>query len=386
MIQYSCKDGDLVIQIDFFSNDIIKALVPVRTSKPEEVYFLIKKGKEKSREAIRLRQAILRWGFTKKVEFVPVDTHSVHDINEKIRFLLSSTSDEVFIDLSGGGELMIACGRSACFGKRATAIYADFEKDCLIEAESGKAIAPLCHIGIDDYITAINAKRMGNSRMLPSPSQYGDVVSMARLMFDDVVAWKALNTYITNEFPYQLCDSFTVSGKLYRECKKLLDGFCRFGFLLKNENRYYFTDKKAKSYVYNYGLWLELFVYIKAKEIYSEVGCGFLIDWTGDDGVNTQDNEIDVIILHRSVPLFISCKMTRPEAADVYEVGFLARRFGGASARYAIATTFPVRRFGNGEKGIFKRFTKMNCGLIETDDLGDGKNSAVFKKAFSSNQ
>ena len=375
-----------MVQIDFFDSDTVKTLVPVKTLRPDKLYFLIAKGKEKSRKARQTAKAISAWGYGIQVEFVPVSENDWNDISSKIMYIMSKTDDEVYVDITGGSEIMVACGKSAASGGRAKAVFADMSRDVMIDVSTGNILSKLSHIGINDYVTAINARRMGNSRALPHPSEYTRICNVAETVFRDVTAWKALNSHIANEYPYQSSQSFKVAGRLERESREILSAMCKNGFIEYRDGAYYHKSKKYKSYVYNYGIWLELYVYIKAKQVFSQVGMGFVIDWVGDDGVNTEDNEIDVIVLDRSVPFFISCKMTKPEAMDVYEVGFLAKRFGGSNARYAMATTFPVTEFSAGNKGMLKRIRKMNCGLIETGAFSKERPQSVFRKAMSATE
>ena len=47
--------------------------------------------------------------------------------------------------------------------------------------------------------------------------------------------------------------------------------------------------------------------------------------------------------------------MRKPEAKDVYEIACLAERVGGGAAKAVVATTFPVDKTKDSDKGIYQR-------------------------------
>ena len=86
-----------------------------------------------------------------------------------------------------------------------------------------------------------------------------------------------------------------------------------------------------KQYVINYGIWLELFVYIHAKRsgAFDDVRLGALIDWNTYDNMRVVGNEIDVVLSDNSMPVFISCKLRNADAAAVNELLIEKKRIGG---------------------------------------------------------
>ena len=146
--------------------------------------------------------------------------------------------------------------------------------------------------------------------------------------------------------------------------------------------RYRFTSRKAKSYITTYGTWLELFVYINALDVFDEAALGVVIDWNDGDNIDTQDNEIDVVAMRRSIPIFISCKMRKPVSGDLYEVGFIAHRLAGSRAKALLATTYPVKELGISPKRMYQRMKKFRVGLIETDSFDQYNPADVFNQAI----
>jgi len=68
------------------------------------------------------------------------------------------------------------------------------------------------------------------------------------------------------------------------------------------------------------GIWLEVYIYIQAEQCFDEVYMGVDIDWNKRDICESRDNEIDVVVMKNSQPIFISCKMRPIEKETVYEI------------------------------------------------------------------
>ena len=96
----------------------------------------------------------------------------------------------------------------------------------------------------------------------------------------------------------------------------------------------------------------------------------------------SRDNEIDVVIMKNSQPIFISCKMRPIEKETVYEVYAMAKRLAGNSGRALIATTFDVRSGKDERNSIYLRMAKMKVGLIESKDFIRQNPSEVFTRAL----
>ena len=106
-----------------------------------------------------------------------------------------------------------------------------------------------------------------------------------------------------------------------------------------------------------------------------------MIDWYEGDNIDTEDNEIDVMVMRRSVPIFISCKMRKPVSGDLYEVGFMASKLSGVRAKGIVATTYPVKEYGTSPKRMYQRMKKLKIGLIEAESFRNNKPADVFNSA-----
>ena len=106
-----------------------------------------------------------------------------------------------------------------------------------------------------------------------------------------------------------------------------------------------FKNEQIKRCLIKAGQILEMKVYQEAlivkkpdgEYVYNDVLNGVYIDWDGEfhtekEGYDTE-NEIDVMMMHGMIPVFVSCKNGRVEIAELYKLNTVANRFGGKYAK-----------------------------------------------------
>ena len=133
-----------MVQIDFFDNDIVSTLLPVTTMEPDKVCFLIDRRSENSKASFYVREAIIKRLPDTEVEFIPVDIESIEDIQNKIIDIINTNEGLVeYIDLTGGSELMSACGYKVAHEYNITPIYVDFRREHILNVETAE---PICDV------------------------------------------------------------------------------------------------------------------------------------------------------------------------------------------------------------------------------------------------
>lgn len=381
-----------MVLIEFFDTNVINSLVPVYSIKPEYLYFVIDEAQVNESQTLYIRQAIENWNIVKSLEFVKTDKENIADICEKITAIaVKHKESEICMDFTGGFELMIACGYGLCDKYNITPLYADVNKQKLINIKDRSVWGKTDNISLGDYITAIGGKFLNNSHMEPDVDMYDNILCMAEYIFDSLDEWHALQLHLSKRYAgggsmdATIPERLKYNEKMY-EVTGLVDSFCRYGFLQRKEknNQYRFKNIQSKQYMVTFGIWLEMYVYIKAKEYFDEAGLGVVIDWKNADGIDTQDNELDVVVLKNSIPVIISCKMCKPGPNTVYEVGFLAKRFGGRDAKAIIATSYSIVDDNGHDSRLKERFTKMGVGFIDAQEFRKHAAEEVFERAIKS--
>ena len=143
-----------------------------------------------------------------------------------------------------------------------------------------------------------------------------------------------------------------------------------------------FKNDQAKRCLTVAGQALEMKVYLAALEAkekdgtptYNDVMNGVYIDWDGDihtgpDEFDT-DTEIDVVMMHGMLPIFVSCKNGRVEMEELYKLNTVVERFGGTYAKKVlIATALDEEDYS---QYFRQRAADMGINLIEGYERNDG--------------
>lgn len=105
------------------------------------------------------------------------------------------------------------------------------------------------------------------------------------------------------------------------------------------------------------------------RAFFGDSRMGVTIDWDGvrhtqRDGVHDTANEIDVLLLHGTVPVFISCKNGNVDENELYKLHTVALRFGGPYARKILIATALSSMGDSARRALQQRAEDMRITLI----------------------
>ena len=139
-----------------------------------------------------------------------------------------------------------------------------------------------------------------------------------------------------------------------------------------------YKNEQVKKCLTKAGQALEMKVFAVARQIRDEDGApvyddamnGVVIDWDGQfhdeqrEHVYDTENEVDVVLMHDMVPVFISCKNGIVTSDELYKLNTVAERFGGPySKKVLIATALSL--IGEAGDYLRQRAQDMRITLIE---------------------
>lgn len=163
--------------------------------------------------------------------------------------------------------------------------------------------------------------------------------------------------------------------------KGVLPRLERIGVILTRASEFYyeieFKNEQIKRCLMKAGTLLELYTLISARKItdkegaayYNDSMTGVFIDWDGivhdpfDQVVDTE-NEIDVVLMHGVVPVFISCKNGSVDDEELYKLNTVAHRFGNAYVKKVLVAT-TLGKTVNSRKYFLERAKDMKITVIE---------------------
>ena len=374
-----------MIQIQFLDKNVVGALVPAFSMKPERLVFLYdtrevsENNRKEVAEALKVRMPKL------EVQYERTNMLSIEEIKISLEKVVGSSGNkEVQIDITGGSELMTAVGFMTAKEHSLTLTYVDFYSGQVRNVLTMERLAQIEHVTLADYLTAIGGKYMSSSRHTPEEKDFDRILSMAKVIFSNEKKWDKFFTHMTHGFSARGVMEFSMGkNRNDRDCQFILEAFLERGYAKKiGEDKYRFASEADKEYMTVSGIWLEMYIYIQAKQCFDEVYMGVDIDWNKRDICESRDNEIDVVVMKNSQPIFISCKMRPIEKETVYEIYSMAKRLGGSYGKALIATTVDVRSSKDERNSIYLRMAKMKVGLIESKDFIKQNPSEVFARAL----
>lgn len=153
-----------------------------------------------------------------------------------------------------------------------------------------------------------------------------------------------------------------------------------------------FKNEQVKRCLVTAGQALEMKVYITAKNTldkdgkaaYNDALNGVVIDWDGEfhdekkENIYDTENEIDVLLMHDALPIFISCKNGRVDSDELYKLETVAERFGGPYAKKVLVA--PALNMLKDAEYIRQRAKDMKIRVIE--DVRDDQTLAQRLKAL----
>lgn len=152
-----------------------------------------------------------------------------------------------------------------------------------------------------------------------------------------------------------------------------------------------YKNEQVKNCLTKAGQALEMKIYKAALEAFEEDGAltyndvmtGVYIDWDGDihahdDGFDTV-NEIDVMMMHGLVPVFVSCKNGSVDDDELYKLDTVADMFGGKYAKKVLVAT----ALGSDEYSEYLRQRAKDMGVRLVENIQNLSDSELNKTVRS---
>ncbi len=156
-----------------------------------------------------------------------------------------------------------------------------------------------------------------------------------------------------------------------------------------------YKDEQVKRCLTKAGQALELKMYLAALRAqekdgaytYNDVKTGVYIDWDGaaqteSDRADTM-NEIDVLLMHGAVPVFVSCKNGYVDMDELYKLDTVADRFGGQYAKKVLVAT-ALEQDSPFAAVLRQRAREMNIRLVEDiQDMDDTELQRIVRSFWN---
>jgi len=363
--------------IEFYDKDVLKNILAGLSLRPDKIIFLYDSELKDMNVFISLQSCFKKHIPHIVFERYAVDIDDIDSMYSVITKLLLQEEDAA-INLTGGSELMIISGYKAGVDCNARILYTNIIHGTVTNLGDKSESWRIPKLSLSDFMDAKGVGLKGSSHIAPRPEQFETVKEMCRIIFEDTKSWKELCSFIQSSMAHSRPDELYLKNKnpfVKRGTRvpRLLSDFWRLGFITepnygKSTLSFEFKNVNFKNYMINYGVWMELFVYITAIETkkFDDVLLGLMLDWDIFDRALSVDNEIDVVISDNSVPVFVSCKLTEANTAALNELVLNQKRMGGWFSKGVIVTFGKERTLNT---GTYQRAKDLGLELLDKNDV-----------------
>ena len=330
-----------------------------------------------------------------QVRFMDIGSRSLGSLFKKIGEVVRSYDDCV-IDMSGGPTGALIAAHRYCTRNKTRAFFYDSRRERYVNiygmAEEIQAHRP-------KPLTAEGVIAMGGGLVTgtghPVAQNEEDAAISSRVIdiyCENLAHWNALSEYLqfackhyydpgTQLFiaPSTLLNKSVLLYANKRILKLLEEAGAINEFVSDGESiSFRFASPFLKELLTTVGMCLELLIYSSAKEsgAFDDVKMSVEFDWDGviHGNFNDTTNELDVVLTRGLSASFVSCKSARPDIRDLYEISYLASRFGGKDASVVMATAVDL----SGDAwSVYMRARDMGVTVIERRDIEQGRDHIV---------
>ena len=208
------------------------------------------------------------------------------------------------------------------------------------------------HVKIEDVISLSAGEIIKTSHALPDLSNElkQDMKRIIQLMNRDSSSW----TRLLAQFAKAIREDDESDASVWLDVqtdqgqKKMLEGLAQIEVLQVFEHgsrlRVVFKNRTLMNMLKDSGAWLEYQSYLECLNsgYFDDVRISTVVDWNkASKNQNDPTCEIDLIVIKNCIPVFVSCKMNKCTALDLYEIKLLSSKLGGTLGKAAVISKAP---------------------------------------------
>lgn len=401
--------------IEFFDHSAVENICACLAQAPARVILLGDDREVLDLHCQRYEQLFHKRGF-KELEFIPwpVEWDTLEHIVDSLSQLVETYENCVF-GLTGGDDLyLVAMGIiSECYKEKEVKMHRFFlEEENVLDCDQdgivvGQNRQPKLSVEENIYlyggrVVYDNEIRDGTHRWNMNEQFRADLNAMWEICCNlgnrrwneqmetlrcaaKMVPGSSLEVYVQHHPVENLLRKDKMSLTVHED---ILDALKAQGILThwhidETKVEVCFKNEQIKACLTSAGRLLELVVYMAAldardedgKKVYNNSLTGVYIDWDGELGSDNDGedshNEIDVIMMHGVIPVFVSCKNGYVSPDELYKLEVVAEQFGSSYAKKVLVAP-ALDTYGDHGAYIENRAEDMGIRVIKSlpwDDM-----------------
>ena len=376
--------------IELYVNERFDDLAAVFTFLPKRTVFLCAGFMPDKAERQDITRFIKSVREDAEVRFTDIGNRSLPSLFKKIGQTAGEFPD-CAIDMTGGPTGALVAAHRYCTNNRVRSFFYDSRRKKFVNilgmaGEIAKTKLP--SLDIPQLIAMGGGKVTGSGHSVkPLEANLDCAKRVLEIYRKDLVSWNALSEYLQyackhyydskNQLflgPSTLLNNSILLYANKRIMRELEEAGAVRELVIEGESlSFRFRSGFIKELLTTVGMCLELFIYLSAREFgdYDDVDMSVVFHWDGVIHGNFNDtvNEIDVVMTKGLSSSFVSCKSARPDTRDLYEISYIASRFGGRNASVVLATAADL----SGDSWAnYMRARDMGITVIERRDIEKG--------------
>ena len=380
--------------IEIYNNDQISNLTIIFSLKPKEVILLYDENHTNKKNMNFFKEACLNKIPNIKFEFIQFDNTNIDKIYSICSDLIHK-NQKCFFDITGADELGAIGAYLAC-KKTFTPIFKiDIIDNKLINIYGCNSleknfIAP--KFTMDTIFALRGASIVGNNHKTPEKSLYDNILKFCDVIFNRLDEWKNLCYYLQTgsaKYPQSAKSNLFWAPRILKNNKNKI--YLSSDYILYEAEKFKlinnldicdsnisfeFKNREIKRYLTDFGVWLELYCFIKLKQcsLFHDVRLSVKLDWNNSKDRSLEVmNEIDVTFFYKTRPCFISCKLSEPSSDTLQELSMYPNFLGGKNSKPFLAILSTINKK---DSYVYKRAKTINITVIDGNDI---KNNTFLK-------
>lgn len=372
--------------IEIYNEDQISNLTVILALKPKKIILLYDQNHPHKKEMHFLKDACSNKVPNLSFEFIKFDNTNINKITNVCSKLIHE-NPKCYFDITGADELGAIGAYLAC-KKTFTPIFKIDTIDNKIINIYGcnslqKNFVPPVFT-MDTIFAVHGASITGNNHQTPNKNLYDSILKFCDVIFNRLSEWKNLCYYLQTgsaKYPQSSKTNLFWAPRIVRSNKNKI--YLSSDYILKEAEKlkliynldicdstvsFEFKNKEIKRYLTDFGVWLELYCFIKLKQcpLFHDVRLSVKLDWNNNNNQIEVINEIDVTFFYKTKPCFISCKLSEPSSDTLQELITYPKFFGGKNSMPFLTVLTSIDKNCS---YMYKRAKAMNITVIDGNDI-----------------
>ena len=367
--------------VELFSSEPAENLLSALCLRPERVIFLGSQSLMTDGRIAAIRSFFKGRAAAPSLRFLRIQDRDYVGAGAAIRDILREDPEACF-EMTGGSDLLLASLGAAAAEKQLTLFELEVRRQRLQLLQGASPaiqegpVRPRLGISAAEYI-----RLRGGSLIESSYSLSGKLPAGLEQDVEDL--WEAYRRAprdwtrqcsLLAALTAKSGGGLTVSGSMPEKSDRgHIEALRELGLLTDYREKgslvtLSFRNAHVKRTLTRAGDLLELWVFLAAREEpgFTDAVMGARIGWNAGDRSGTM-NEIDGLLMHGAVPVYVSCKLGAVPKEALYEVDAVASRFGGEYAVQALACSH-LSGSPSAQATLRRRAADMGILLIEEVD------------------